>query len=248
MVLGNKMTLVASSIPLFRQIVDDLKNEIIVGELTEHAALPSERAIADRHDVSRMTARRALEAVEAEGLAYSIDRKGRFVSPKRLNYDVSSMANFISDAAKQGIEIEMKLLDSRQIPSNGEISAKLSVADGTLLFQNTRLFQRQGHATFLETESVIADRCADLQEYATTPNFDDLQHQRYSPLGYSADIVIRMSSLNPDEAEPLGLLPYQVGIVQEQLVRDRAGIAVCFCRQIWRGELAQFSTQAIIKA
>ncbi len=55
--------------PRFRQIVDVLRQQIVDGDLPVHAALPSERVIAEQHDVSRMTARRALEALELEGLA-----------------------------------------------------------------------------------------------------------------------------------------------------------------------------------
>ncbi len=233
--------------PLFRQIVEDLKGRILQGDLSEHMPLPSERAIAEMHDVSRMTARRALEAVEAEGLAYSKDRKGRFVSPKRLDYDVGSMANFVSGAAARGIDIQVELLESRSLTAGERIAETLAVPPGTPLFENTRLFRRDGHATFIETETVLADRCAEL--FPNTPPHPDsfLQKQRYSPLGHTADIVIRMRALAPEEAGLLGLMPYQSGIEQEQLVRDTSGAAFCFSRQIWRGEMAQFSARAIIK-
>lgn len=232
--------------PLFRQIVDDLKAGIVDGDLSEHAPLPSERTVAELHGVSRMTARRALEAVEAEGLAYSKDRKGRFVSPKRLDYNVSSMANFISDAAANGIEIEMDLLECRKIRAAGRMAEILSIPIGTPLFDSTRLFRRQGHATFLETETIIAERCADLLENATPGQRESPQEQRYSPLGHTADFVMRMRALDPDEAELLGLMPYQAGIEHEQLVRDRSGDAFCLSRQIWRGEMARFSGRAML--
>ena len=237
----------SSSLPLFRQIVDALKTEILSRDMDEHAALPSERAVAEHHDVSRMTARRALEAVEVEGLAYSKGRQGRFVSPKRLDYDVSSMANFISGAAAKGIEIEMELLRSSEIRAGNQLAQILSIPAGTSLYENFRLFRRAGHATFLETETVVAKRCAELLIDATAQQKEQLQRQRYSPLGYTADIIIRMCTIDRDEAELLGVMPHQAGIEQEQLVRDRSGDAFCFCRQIWRGEMAQFSARAILQ-
>lgn len=236
-----------TALPLFRQIVDELKDTIIQGNLAEHSALPSERVVAEQHNVSRMTARRALEAVEAEGLAYSKDRKGRFVSPKRLDYDVTSMENFISGAAAKGIEIEMELLKNREIPAGEKLAGFLSVSTDTLVYENTRLFRRDGHTTFLEIESVISDRCAGLLLNAEHQPVEPMQEYRYSPLGHTADIVIRMYALKPDEAELLDLMPYQAAIEQEQLVRDHSGSPICFSRQIWRGELAQFSAQALIK-
>jgi len=232
--------------PLYRQIVNDLKRKIIDGELPEHSPLPSERTVATLHSVSRMTARRALEAIEAEGLAYSKDRTGRFVSPKRLDYNVSSMESFIAGAAKKGIQIEMELLESKQSVARAEHAKVLCVPVGTALFENTRLFRRQGHATFLETETIIAARCTGLLPDTAPQTVEFQQKQRYAALGHTADIVIRMRALDPVESEKLGLMPYQPGIEQEQLVRDRSGEVFCHCCQIWRGEIAQFSARAIL--
>lgn len=234
------MTAKTAAAPMFRQIVEDLKRMIDEGDLPDHAALPSERAVAEQHDVSRMTARRALEAIEAEGLAYSKDRQGRFVSPNRMNYNVNSLESFITDAAHQGIEVEARIIETKTFEAHAELAGNLGLPQGEGLVQTTRLFLREGHAMFLETETVIPARCSDLQ--AAPPD-----QQRYSTLGHMADITIRMRALDPDEATPLGLMPYQAGIEQEQLVRDASGVLFCHVRQIWRGELAQFSARAVLQ-
>ncbi len=74
----------------FRQIFESIRSEIVAGVLSEHAALPSERAVAAQYRVSRMTARRALEVIETQDLAYSEGHRGRFVSPKRIRYDIGN--------------------------------------------------------------------------------------------------------------------------------------------------------------
>ena len=185
--------------PRFRQIVDHLRNEIVGGCLPEHAALPSERAVAELHNVSRMTARRALEAVEAEGLAYSEERRGRFVSPQRLNYNISSMANFVADAAAEGIDLEIELIESKQTSADAGLAGVLSVPIGEVLDERTRLFRNRGHATFLETEFVIARRRHTLSGYSL-PRSTTLLEQRYSPLGHSAissSACVRFSRMRP---------------------------------------------------
>ena len=133
----------ADALPRFRQIVDDLRREIAEGALPEHAALPSERTVAELHGVSRMTARRALEAVEAEGLAYSEGRKGRFVSPKRLKYDISNRVSFAADAQAAGTELEIELIDWQSVKADPHLAALLSVPAGEKLHRYTRLFRTQ---------------------------------------------------------------------------------------------------------
>ena len=95
--------------PRFRQIFESIRSEIVAGVLSKHAALPFERAVAAQYRVSRMTARRALEVVETQGLAYSEGRRGRFVSPKRIRYDIGNSVSLGANArtAGTGLGIEV---------------------------------------------------------------------------------------------------------------------------------------------
>lgn len=193
-----------------------------------------------------MTARRALETLEAEGLAYSKGRSGRFISPPRLDYNLGSMGDFLRAAAGAGVDVSVDLLTSQRSTASAGDAARLAVDPGAAVFENQRLFRHQGHAIFLETEVVVIARCA-----AQVPDWAHLsraaqQALRYSPLGVTADIVIRMQPYTDHQAGQLAVQPSQMGIAQEQVVRDKAGQPFCLCRQIWRGELAQFSAQAIV--
>ena len=60
------------------------------------------------------------------------------------------------------------------------------------------------------------------------------------------DVLIRMRAVTREEATLLGLQPDQAGIELEQTIRDEDGQPFCLGRQIWRGELAEFSAQAIL--
>jgi len=232
--------------PRFRQIVDHLRSEIIGGSLPEYSALPSERVVAELHGVSRMTARRALEAVEAEGLAYSEGRKGRFVSPKRLKYDISNMVSFAADAQAGGTELEIELISRGTATADTQLAAGLSVPVGEELHEYARLFRIRGHATFFETEYVIARRFPELLNHDLRQSTTKLLEQLYETFAHTGDIVVRMRALQADEAKLLGLAPYHAAIELEQVIRDKAGEPFCLGRQIWRGELAEFSAQATV--
>ena len=58
--------------------------------------------------------------------------------------------------------------------------------------------------------------------------------------------MIRMRTLQEDEAGLLGLASHHAAIELEQVIRDEAGEAFCFGRQVWRGELAEFSARAVV--
>lgn len=70
----------AAPTPLYQQIVDGMKREIGEGRLPPGAALPSFRALAAELMVSVITVKRAYEELEREGIIYSKQGLGTFVS------------------------------------------------------------------------------------------------------------------------------------------------------------------------
>ena len=99
-----------------------------------------------------------------------------------------------------------KLAFKNRLEPATELVEILSVPIGTSLYENTRLFRRYGHATFLEIEVVIADRCGGLLTNKADQQRAHLAQQRYSPYGDKVDIVIRRRALDPDESRVLGLI------------------------------------------
>ena len=67
---------------IYEQIVNQLKNEIVTGELTPGEALPSIRMLAADLSVSVITTKRAYEELERDGFVYTIAGKGVFVARK----------------------------------------------------------------------------------------------------------------------------------------------------------------------
>jgi GntR family transcriptional regulator len=234
--------------PRFRQIFDDLRNEITDKDMAEHTALPSERVLAERYGVSRMTARRALTALEAEGLTYSEGRRGRFVSPARIKYDISQMVSFSADAQSSGVDLQIEVINTGHTYADAKLARELAVPVGEPLHVYTRLFRTGGHATFIETEHAIAARFPDLLNYDLCQSTANLMDQHFSTRAHTGDVVIRMRGVRDDEAELLGLPLNHAGIELEQVTRDDEGTPFCISRQIWRGELAEFSARTIVNS
>ncbi|MEM9604015.1 MAG: GntR family transcriptional regulator [Pseudomonadota bacterium] len=234
----------AAATPRVQQIVDALRGDITRGALAPHTALPSERTVAEVHGVSRMTARRALERIEAEGLAYSAERRGRFVSPGRLSYNISDRLGFTTDARDAGVALEIELIDVDTTPATDANAAQLGIDRGDSLYTYTRLFRSAGHATFIETESVIAARFPELLSHDLRQSTTQLWEQHYGTHADTGDIVIRLCALREDEAALLGLAPHHPAIELEQITRDRDGAPFCLGRQVWRGEMAEFVAHA----
>src|SRR5580692_3403796 len=72
----------AASGPLYQQIVDGIKREVLANRLTAGSALPSYRVLAEQLLVSLITVKRAYEELEREGITYSRQGLGTFVAAR----------------------------------------------------------------------------------------------------------------------------------------------------------------------
>ena len=74
------------TLAIYEQIVNQLKNAIVTGELKTGEALPSIRALAGELQVSVITTKRAYEELEKEGLIRSVAGKGFYVCEYNTDY------------------------------------------------------------------------------------------------------------------------------------------------------------------
>ena len=70
--------------PIYEQIVSQLREQILSGELREDEALPSIRDLARDLRISVITTKRAYEDLAALGLIYTLPGKGSFVAAKNM--------------------------------------------------------------------------------------------------------------------------------------------------------------------
>lgn len=69
-----------SGVPLYEQIVEQIRQQIMAGDIAAGAALPSLRALAGELRVSLITTTRAYNDLAAEGLIINVPGKGSFVA------------------------------------------------------------------------------------------------------------------------------------------------------------------------
>ena len=76
----------SSGVPIYEQIEEQIKSQIMAGVLAEGDALPSMRVLAKELKISIITTKRAYEDLERDGFIESITGKGSFV--KQVNSDM----------------------------------------------------------------------------------------------------------------------------------------------------------------
>lgn len=74
----------SSSVPLYEQITQAIKQAIFSNELKEEEMLPSVRRLANELKISFLTVKKAYDELEQEGFIKTVQGKGSFVAPKNL--------------------------------------------------------------------------------------------------------------------------------------------------------------------
>lgn len=100
--------------PIYLQIVNQIKEQIIKGELAESEPLPSIRSLAKELNISVITTKRAYEELEREGFIVTVPGKGSFVAP--INHDMlreaklrtveEKLTEAVSQAKYAGLSLE----------------------------------------------------------------------------------------------------------------------------------------------
>lgn len=69
----------SSGVPIYEQIEEQIKSQIMSGDLLEGDSLPSMRVLAKELKISIITTKRAYEDLEREGFIYTVVGRGSFV-------------------------------------------------------------------------------------------------------------------------------------------------------------------------
>lgn len=100
--------------PIYEQITDQIKTQILSGELKAGDALPSLRLLAKELHISVITTKRAYEELEREGFLTSVPGKGCFVSVQntqllretRLRRVEELLSQAVDEARMGGLSLE----------------------------------------------------------------------------------------------------------------------------------------------
>lgn len=138
--------------PKYQRLVDHLR--ALIADLPIGASVPSERALADDSGVSRMTARKALDALEAEGLLRREVGRGTFVSRPAVSLPLM-LTSFSEDMRARGLEPSSRLLDTARLSADLDLAAVFGVEPGEPLVRVDRLRLADGTPFAIERSTLL---------------------------------------------------------------------------------------------
>jgi GntR family transcriptional regulator len=109
----------SSEAPIYEQIVSQVKNAIMRGELAENEPLPSIRSLARELQISVITTKRAYEELEREGYIATVPGKGSFVAAQNKELlreaRIKVVEEKLAEAAAAGRSVELTLEELQEM-------------------------------------------------------------------------------------------------------------------------------------
>ena len=236
-----------SPVPLYIQIKDLLQKQIENGAYAIGARLPSERELAQRFNVSRMTARQALQSLAQEGLTSSRVGKGTFVSPPRINQELRTLTSFSEDMRERGMAPNSRVIRAEVVPANREIAGRLRVAPKTAIVLLSRVRLADDQPLALETTHIPTGLCAGLLEH-----YDFSRESLYEVLrvdyGWNlvwADQMIQACMPSESERRALNLNTRTPVLRLARVTYNQYDQPVEFVRSVYRGD--QYQLRAVLR-
>lgn len=214
-----------------------LRDDILSGAVSAGAMLAGEQRLAETHAVSRVTIRRALDALEADGL---IDRKAgsgtRVLGPAQGQTMAADMATLIPQIVKMG-EHSARLLSFSYGVAPDHVADAMGLAANDRVQRAVRVRlaadQAFSHLTTFVPEDIAAHYSeADL---ANAPLYQLLE--RSGVRVSDATQRVGATLAGPEVAEALGISVGSALISLRRLVRDSEGRVVEYLAALYRPDL-----------
>ncbi|SAL42622.1 GntR family transcriptional regulator [Caballeronia sordidicola] len=113
--------------PLYRRIKDQLRARMLDGTYAPDAQLPTEQALCDMFDVSRITVRQALDELRQEGAVKTVRGRGTFVAPPRAYQNIAALQGFSEAMIPLGHQVTNRLEGFRYFDPDVDLRARLGL-------------------------------------------------------------------------------------------------------------------------
>ncbi|GGF73436.1 GntR family transcriptional regulator [Paracoccus acridae] len=173
-----------SPTPLYHRVYAVMRERIVNGYYPDDVPVPSEAELSDSFGVSRITIRKAMEMLSAEGLITRMRGRGTFVTDRAqksaLNRAVVSNINGLFsylNTVGQSTRLKVISLDRGEAPPR--ICAQMGIAPTTELVRSVRVRELDKRPYSLSMAYLLPDVGAGLtrQDLATTNMIDLVQRE-----------------------------------------------------------------------
>ena len=100
---------ISSMVPIYEQIIDQIKTMIRKGDLKQNGQLPSVRALSKELKISVLTVKKAYNELEREGFTVTVHGKGSYVTAANTELMMEEQRKEVEQDLEQAIFLPFQL-------------------------------------------------------------------------------------------------------------------------------------------
>ncbi len=227
----------SNPLPLYYQLKEVLKQQILAGHLAPHTTIPSEPELVARYRVSRATVRQALTELVHEGLLYRQHGKGTFVCEPLLQQQQtpSELTSFSQEMRHRGKQPGGLVLVAELTRGSQAVREQLRLSDAEQVFHLERLRTANGTPLACQTSYLPYPRAEHVyeraQELADGSLYGLLIAEGLAP--YVAEQIIKADVPSARESELLHMSANEAGLRITCTAFDQTGTPVEYCESFY---------------
>ncbi|MCU1670855.1 MAG: Transcriptional regulator, GntR-family [Blastococcus sp.] len=200
-----------------------------VAALPEHTLLPPEPVLCAEYGVSRITLRRAVDGLVADGHLVREQGRGTYVTRPAIRHEyresfVHRIAGFNSVMTETGAQVGTTVLTQQIVPPPAAVAAELALDPGADVVELVRLRSVDGapnHVAHSFLPAGFYARAAQA-DFSQGSLYDYLRREYGADLAH-ARILVDVGTAAPDEAELLRVVAGSPLLVVRTTVHDSGG-------------------------
>jgi GntR family transcriptional regulator len=230
--------------PLYLQIKEAIKQRILDGDYAVHERLPSESELMKVFGVSRITVRQALRDLHSDGLVFSVQGKGTFVSKPKAVQDVQRLQGFAEAMSPQGYETSARVISTNETRADQEVADALDIPRTNKVIELIRV-------RYLNREPISIDHSffpyeigQKLQGRDLTQDVFPMLENEFGVILGHADLQIEATLADDEQAKHLNIAKGGPVLKIKRLVFSQDGVPIDFEYLFYRGDAFQYHLRA----
>ena len=232
----------ASPTPLYLQLQNGLRRVVNAGLLQTDDAIPGERELASGLGISRVTVRKAVRGLVAEGLLEQRQGSGTFVAT-RLEQPLSRLTSFSEDISGRGLQPSITWLDRSVGRATPEEALALHLSPGSEVSRLYRIRSADDKPMALEQATLPRHYLPDPSQVKASL-YHLLDQQQHRPV--RALQRLRAELLGPEQAQLLAVPTGSAALYIERRAFLANGTPVEFTRSHYRGDAYDFVVELTV--
>ncbi|MBO0601359.1 GntR family transcriptional regulator [Sporosarcina sp. E16_3] len=231
-----------SPVPMYAQIEDYLKSQILQGGFVIGMAIPSERELTDTFGVSRMTVRQSITNLVNEGLLYREKGRGTYVATPKIEQPLS-LTSFTEDMLSRGMKPSNKLVSFEKKIPEIDIAQELQLAKGEEVFIVKRIRYADDKPMAIERSYLPVKLVPDLE-------LNNIEGSLYSFIEKDKRLIISHASqrmeavlVNKEDAEFLQICMPSAVLMIERISYLTNDVPIEIVRSTYRADRYKFISE-----